>query len=390
MKGTFIQLVAYGVEDLHMKQDPEITFFKKVYKRHTPFSMESIEQVLIDTPSFGNMSTITIKREGDLVSSMYLYVTLPFDQNLTDSYWTNRVGFNLLQKVELYIGKRLVDRVYGLWCHIWTELTQTIDKKNILDRLVGTTGASGTSNGISVVTEWTLVIPLMFSFCRNKGSAIPLVALNAATDITLKVFFQKKENCIQTGFAPSGNITKVSLWVDYIFLERLENLNIAQRPVEYLIEVTQHLRRNLITSGVKSIALPFTLSTKELMWVVQNKTPAGDKFTDFTYNNMSMVTSVQFNFNSKRVFSSGSKPNDYFNYIIPYFRHTGYPDFGINAYSFAIYPEQLDPSGIINFSHLNTATINIETGGNGILDIFALSYNILRIENGNATLIYNY
>lgn len=390
MKGTFIQLAAYGVEDLHMKQDPEITFFKKVYKRHTPFAMESIEQVLIDTPSFNSMSTITIRRDGDLISSMYLYVTLPSDPNLTNSYWTNRVGFNLLQKVELYIGKRLIDRMYGLWCHIWTELTHTIDKKNILDILVGTTADNGVSNGVSVVSPLTVRIPLLFSFCRNKGLSIPLVALNEKMDITLKIYFQTKQKCLQSGYAPSGNISNVSLWVDYIFLERLENLNISQRPVDYLIEVNQHLKRNLISSGIKSIALPFTLPVKELFWVVQNKNPLGDKFTDFTYNNTSMISSVQFNFNTKKVFSSGAKPFSYFNYIIPYFYHTGYPDLGINAYPFSIYPEQLDPSGIINFSHLNTATINIETSGNGIFDIFAFSYNILRIDNGEAKLIYNY
>ena len=108
MKGTFIQLVSYGIENLHINQDPELTFFKKVYKRHTQFSMESIEQIFINTPQFNSMNTVTIKRDGDLISNMYLQVTLPHDENLTDSYWTNHVGFNLLNKVELYIGKKLI------------------------------------------------------------------------------------------------------------------------------------------------------------------------------------------------------------------------------------------------------------------------------------------
>ena len=390
MKGTFIQLVSYGIENLHINQDPELTFFKKVYKRHTQFSMESIEQIFINTPQFNSMNTVTIKRDGDLISNMYLQVTLPHDENLTDSYWTNHVGFNLLNKVELYIGKKLIDRLYGLWCHIWVELTHSIDKKNLINKMIGNTSTDGITNGLSVSSPHVLTIPLLFSFCRNKSLAIPIIALQDNIDITLKIYFEKKDNCIQSGPMPSGNLSKVKLWVDYIYLERQENLNFAQRPIEYLVEVNQHLERNLISSGIKNIALPFTLPCKELLWVVRNKKPLGDKFTDFCYNNNSMIKSVQFKFNSKNVFSSGARDNNYFNYIIPYQAHTSLPDKGINAYTFCIYPENLDPSGIINFSYLTNPCINIETNGNGILHIFAICYNVLHIEKGDAKMIYRY
>ena len=265
--------------------------------------MESIEQIFINTPQFNSMNTVTIKRDGDLISNMYLQVTLPHDENLTDSYWTNHVGFNLLNKVELYIGKKLIDRLYGLWCHIWVELTHSIDKKNLINKMIGNTSTDGITNGLSVSSPHVLTIPLLFSFCRNKSLAIPIIALQDNIDITLKIYFEKKDNCIQSGPMPSGNLSKAKLWVDYIYLERQENLNFAQRPIEYLVEVNQHLERNLISSGIKNIALPFTLPCKELLWVVRNKKPLGDKFTDFCYNNNSMIKSVQFKFNSKNVFS---------------------------------------------------------------------------------------
>ena len=390
MKGTLLQLVSYGIENLHLNQDPELTLFKCVYQKHTHFSMESIEQTFIDTPQFNSMSTITVKRLGDLISNMYLQVTLPFNENLTETYWTNRVCFNLINKVELYIGKKLIDRLYGLWCHIWVELSHSNDKKQLINKMVGNKNTNGNTNGLNVLSPHILTIPLLFSFCRHTNLALPIIALSDNIDITLKIYFEKKENCIQSGLAPSDNLSKVKLWVDYIFLERQENLNFAQRPIEYLIEVNQHLERNLISSGIKSIALPFTLSCKELLWVVRNKKPLGDKFTDFTYNNISMVKNVQFKFNSKNVFSSGIRSNDYFNYIIPYQSHKSLPDCGINAYSFCIYPEQLEPSGIINFSHLTNPNINIETSGNGMLHIFAHCYNILHIERGEVSLIYKY
>ena len=390
MKGTLLQIIAYGAEDLYLKQDPEITFFKKVYKQHTVFSLESVDMTFIDTPMFNNMSVITVKKNADLVSAMFLEVTLPHDIYLTDSYWTNRVGFNLMKKVELYIGKNLIDRIYGLWCHIWIELTHKFDKKNIIDRLVGSMGTNGNTNGLNCSQPHTLTIPLLFSFCRHRELSIPLVAIRDNNDITLKIYFEKKEKCIQTGALPSGNISNVKLWVDYIYLEKLEKLNIIQRPIEYLIEVTQHLERNLISRGIKSIGLPFTLPCKELTWVVRNIKPIGDKFTDFTFNNTSMVNNVQFKFNSKNVFSSGPRKNEYFNYIVPYQHHSGSPDLGINAYSFSLYPEDLSPSGIIKFSHVKTPFINIGTNGNGIFHIFAHSYNIMRIENGKVSIIYKY
>ena len=220
--------------------------------------------------------------------------------------------------------------------------------------------------------------------------AIPVCAIRDNQDVTLKIFFQSKKNCIQSGPLPSGDLEYVNLWVDYIYLDKQELTNIIQKPIEYLIEVTQHSKRNLLSSGVKSLNLPFTLPCKELVWVVMNTNMNGDSFTDFTYNNNSMVNSVQFKFNSKNVFSSGFRDNNYFNYVIPYSCHTGSPDLGINAYSFALYPEKLEPSGFINFSHLKSSMINLNTNGNGIVDIFALSYNILRVENGSAKLIYNY
>ena len=390
MKGTLMQLVSYGAENIHLTYNPEISFFMKVYNRHTNFSMESIVQTFVDNPGFNKMSFVTIKKDADLISSMYLEVILPYDITLTNTYWTNRIGFNLINKIELYIGKKLIDRLYGLWSHIWTELTHTIDKKHILDQIVGTKGNDGISDGLNASSPHKLIIPLLFSFCRNKGLSIPICAIRDNQDITLKIFFQSKKNCIQSGPIPSGDLEYVNLWVDYIYLDNQEKTNIIQKPIEYLIEVTQHSKRNLISSGVKTLNLPFTLPCKELAWVVQNNNLNGDSFTDFTYNNSSMVNSVQFKFNSKNVFSSGFRNNNYFNYIVPYSCHTGSPDLGINAYSFALYPEKLEPSGFINFSHLNSCTINLNTNGNGVVDVFALSYNILRVENGSAKLIYNF
>lgn len=390
MKGALIQLVSFGAEDLVLLADPQITFFKIVYKRHTNFAIESIQLNFTDTPQFNGSNVITIRRHADLVNRLYLDVTLPHDINLTDSFWTNRVGFNLINRVELYIGQKLIDRLYGIWMHIWTELTHKTDMKQIINKLVGTTHNDGYSYGLPCNVPHKLHIPILFSFCRHSGLSLPLNAIRNNQDITLKFYFEKKEKCIQTGIVPDGDISHVSVWADYIFLETEENRLFVQKPLEYLIEVTQHLERNLITSGVKGIHLPFTLPCKELTWVVYDINRSGDKFTDFTHGVNSMVRNVQFKFNTKEVFSTGAKPSVYFNYIQPYQYHKGCPDLGIHSYSFGLYPEEHPSSGFIHFKHLNSAVMNIQTYANGMLHLFAFSYNILKINHGDIELVYRY
>ncbi len=131
--GSLIQLVAFGAEDIILMADPQITFFKNIYKRYTNFSMESIQIPFNDNPGFGNTSVVSILRAGDLVNKLYLELTLPYDENLTDSYWTNRVGFNLINRVELYICQKLIDRSYGVGMHLFTVLTKSGNMKSILD-----------------------------------------------------------------------------------------------------------------------------------------------------------------------------------------------------------------------------------------------------------------
>jgi hypothetical protein len=398
-RGALVQLVSFGSEDLILTGEPQITFYKNLYKRHTDFAIESIPILFTDIPSFNTTNTIVIRRQGDLISKLYLELTLPYDINLVDSYWTNRVGFNLLNRIELYIGKKLIDRLYGIWMHIWTELTHNYDMKELINKMVGNMRNDGFSNGLPCNVPHKLIIPLPFFFCKHIGLALPLNAIRNNQDITLKFFFEKKENCIQTGTMPSGDISNVVLWGDYIFLETPENRLYLQKDLEYLIDVNQHLERNLVVTGTKSIRLPFNLPCKELQWVVYNNKRTGDKFTDFTNSNYnsnfnsnsnSMVQNVQFKFNTKDVFSSGARNNIYFNYVQPYQHLQSYPDIGINTYSFCLYPNDLEPSGIINFRNLKTAVMNITTYENGYIHIFASSYNILKIKNGNVDLVYKF
>jgi hypothetical protein len=129
MGGGLMQLVAYGAQDIYLTGNPQITFFKVVYRRHTNFSMECIEQTFNGTKNFGSNVTATISRNGYLVSG--LYVT--FDPSALCGKITaaksiletaHNVGFGLIDQVEIEIGGQKIDRQFGKWMNVWSDLTR--------------------------------------------------------------------------------------------------------------------------------------------------------------------------------------------------------------------------------------------------------------------------
>lgn len=391
MKGTLMQLIAIGVEDIYLNVNPEITYFRAVYKRHTNFSIESIEQILPNTPKFNSTCKVLISRKGDLLSRAYLETTLPHDST-SNSVWTNRVGFNLIKKVELIIGNQIVDRHYGLWMYIWSELSNKKEKKNILDELVGKTSNGGTaSNGIPVKKINKLTIPLFFTFCKDSSSFLPISAITKQ-NIYIKFYFEEKKNCIQSGTLPKGDLSDTQLFIDYIFLEKNEKMKISQNKYEYVINVVERFQRQLNNNGLNLISLPFFNSIKEIIWVVKRNLTNDntDKFTDFTDGqNNSMIKKAQILINSKKLFSSGFRKFYYFNYINPYQFHTGIPNLGINSISFCLEPEESSPTGNIKINKNDKLSIKLDSSI-GVLNVFSLSYNILTINNGFANLKNKY
>jgi len=141
--GGLMQLVAYGAQDIYLTGNPQITFFKVVYRRHTNFAMEAIEQTFNGSANFGKKVTCTISRNGDLIHRIYLQATLPSvtlsstDGSGAQFRWLNWVGHNLINSVELEIGGQKIDKHYGDWLQIWNELTQEAGKQAGYADMVG-------------------------------------------------------------------------------------------------------------------------------------------------------------------------------------------------------------------------------------------------------------
>ena len=270
MGGGLMQLVAYGAQDIYLTGNPQITFFKVVYRRHTNFSMESIEQTFNGTPNFGRKVVCTVSRNGDLIHRVYLQVDLPkVDLSAGNHFrWVNWVGHALIKNVEVEIGGQRIDKHYGDWLHIWNELTQTSGKQAGYASMVGNVDKLFRPNGDGTTPATTLFIPLQFWFCRNPGLALPLIALQYH-EVKINLEFRSLAECCGYGDTLPDVTMNASLYVDYIYLDTDERRRFAQVSHEYLIEQLQFTGDESISNTSNKVKLNFNHPCKELVWVAQ-------------------------------------------------------------------------------------------------------------------------
>jgi hypothetical protein len=522
MGGGLMQLVSYGAQDIYISGNPQITFWKILYKRHTNFAVESIEVTFNGQADFNKRVTAVINRNADLMYKTYVQVVLPQIEIKSDVVtvvtgssttkgfrWLNYIGHRLIKQVEVEIGGQRIDRQYGDWMQIWTQLSTDAGTVKALDAIIGNThdlvltkrGTGQTLDSVCGATETTiscipragtpaktLYIPLQFWFCRNPGVAIPLIALQYH-EVRINVDFETWQNChyAETSVGvPTAALTQslaaASLFVDYVYLDTEERRRFAQQSHEYLIEQVQYTGAESITSSSNKIQLNFNHPVKELFWVVQR-----DSFVDcststwlasvggaqpFNYSddfstdgiisallsqpNAAAATTASTttgatvglgaNFSqsvtlqgadsvdvagaaefesgvnyllSKVILDSGircegknpievaklqlngqdrftEREGAYFDRVQPYQHHSRTPSTGINCYSFALRPEEHQPSGTCNFSRIDKATLQLTVSLNTVQNsrtaqvrVYALNYNVLRVMSGMGGLAYS-
>src|SRR6056300_5211 len=216
MGGGLLQLVAYGAQDVYLTGNPQINFFKVVYRRHTNFAMESIEQSFNGNNNFGSSVSVLITRNGDLINRIYFNAKVGnSSENAIEL--VPYFGQKLLKTIELEIGGQKIDKHYSEWLYIWNELSMPVGKKDGYEKMVG--GASRIDGELSSTTlstgkKYEVYVPLEFWFCRNVGLALPLIALQYH-EVKINISYASKSE-ISTGAA---ELSDVSLWVDYIFLD---------------------------------------------------------------------------------------------------------------------------------------------------------------------------
>ena len=370
MGGGLMQLVAYGAQDIYLTGNPQITFFKVVYRRHTNFSMEAIEQTWNGNVASSNRVTATISRNGDLVHRMFL----EHNPGATDTAVKN-YGHSIISDVELEIGGQKIDKQTGTWMETWAQLTELNVQRTeqsiaaadgtLFQKLSGAGGTlATTSNGMIKI-----YVPLQFWFCRNPGLSLPLIALQ----------YHEVKVVLNIGDIVAGTI---KLWVDYIYLDTDERRRFAQVSHEYLIEQVQEQSFTGDSNG-KTNDLNFNHPVKELIVSGANTTMASPITTAGTTMGLKLNGHERFAVQDWKYFSRAQ--------VWQY--HSGFGgvtvDSGIGVYSFALKPEEHQPSGTCNFSRIDNAQLYFSANPDAAGTIFAVNYNVLRIMSGMGGLAYS-
>lgn len=349
--------------------------------------------------------------------------------------WVERIGHSLIEEVVLYIGGEKIDKQYGDWLNIWYELSANRHMQKTYMEMIGNVKKLTTLNR-KKKPRYVLTVPLQFWFCRFSGLALPLVALEYH-DVKLEVKFRKMEEVSYIGknerirysnseddlfldeVSSEMNINiNACVLIDYIYLDGPERRRFAQSCHEYLIDQIQLLEMNEVSQNHVFFALDnFVHPSREIIWVSQKVryTENLDGYTQTRWNNYSLTdenignpilcSSIDFHSYNRVLKLDG----DYFNYVQPYQHHNTTPSDGINSYSFALFPEEHQPSGSANFSRLSRATLHMWFGYDVIntcenkdgpktcakcelfnIRVYNRNMNVLRFANGLAGLAFVY
>ncbi len=494
MAGGLMQLVAYGAQDVYLTGNPKVTFFQAVYKRHTNFAMENIQQTVNGSATSSGRVSVTVARNGDLIGEMYIDLQSQLcntfsgpSTTIFDACW---LAERSILDIELSIGGQRIDKHYQRWWRLYSELFLDEAKKHNYAQLTSNpTGEAYVASGTNGAAAGQVILPLIFFFNRNPGLYLPLIALQyheVRLDFDLSPEYS-------TCFGSTFNV-----WGNYVYLDTEERRRFAQKGHEYLIEQVQHTGTDSLNlSGQTSsgsgaqIRLSYNHPVKELIWVVTNNAGyTGKQLWDFssncgTANNtlLTMQTSnivygsmaaggypgpyysnlTTSNINTSNSFvalpvsvtgvpnmitttigtASGMNaigvpwnedgqpsgtvttgPNavrgqavgplasfrlilngqdrfkdqsgKFFNSVQPMWHHSGNPYPGIYCYSFALKPEEHQPTGTCNFSRIDNAQVDVrvKAGINSgqaanTLEMWAVNYNVLRIQSGMGGLAFS-
>ena len=411
MGGGLLELVAHGVQDIYLIGNPQITFFKVVYKRHTNFAMEAISQTIEGTVGKGNKVSCKVSKNGDLLYNCWLDVDLTIPN--TNTYY----GLSIIDNIEFELGGQMIDKHYYRWIHAYMSSLVNSDESNVYESL---------QYIHNIATSQKIKIPFLFWFCRNPGLALPLVALqyhNSYFHITFSNNLAKS-----SGNTLDHTIDSVKLWCNYIYLDSDERRRFGQVKHEYLIEQVQYQTNELNSNNSKTevtsnIELYFNHPVKYLIWYMgipdishtiygaNNKNSIYLSNAKITMNGIDRFEEQNANYFKFTQFYECNINNQYNNSYKKSINYLNNKNTNIQIsesfienetsplyymYSFSLKPTSHQPSGTCNFSRIDTTQIELKHKSTGLsntststLHIFAINYNILRIECGLGGLAYS-
>jgi hypothetical protein len=384
---TITQLSVLGKQDVETTISPQLTFWKSTFKRHTDFAMEPKAIEFQGQTGYGKTSQALLPRNGDLVAKLWLVLDIgQLDSGNGGARFVEDLGRAIFEEIKLEIGSVIYDRMFPELEHAWEELTTLTERQ--LGRL------TGKSNSVAELTDWAktdqlLYIPINFFFTTDYGSALPVVALHL-TDVKISVKVKAKADVIVTTGAPytitanDAIINDMYLMAETVYLGDAERDWFADTQQKYVITQNQFLGKTTVLAGKtrESIQLTFNHPCKELI-VVSRK---ASNSTAKNYFNFSGEETGKFSGEAFKTMLVKLNGNDRFEKRDPlYFRvvqnkchHSRIPKKHIYTYSFALWPEDPNPSGSLNMSRVDNTHVEFEYTQPlaESLDVFIFTRNI--------------
>lgn len=439
--GGLLQLVAQGKQDVFLTGNPQITWFKMVYRRYTNFAVESQAMYFDGTSDFGNRITCKVPIRGDLLGPLILEVTLPqllYAADSTPAAYVNSIGHSLIEEVSVEIGEQEIDKQTGEWMEVWSQLSVPVGQRDGYNAMIGRLDGRLTpaptppkptvvTNSVIPVGSVKLYIPLQFWFCKNPGLYLPLLAMQYHSVriniklrslqqlIYLKTFTDLSGNCNGCGgggLVKPASIIDIRMYGDYIHLDVEERRRFVKNTHEYLIEQIQYSPQISIPAAntTATIALEMNQPVREFIWLLQRDSiQCNNEWFNFTTTSYVQPGLVQDLLQDAVLQVDGYdrfevRDAGYFRLVQPWQHHTNIPTSYIYNYCFALKPEEMQPSGSINMSRIDTVKLQltmradtllpvtnplyVPTRGNAHIRVYATNHNVLRVVNGFAGLLF--
>ena len=312
MAGGLLQLVALGAQDVYLTGNPQITYFKTVYRRHTNFSVETIENSMNGTIGFGNRFNVKFNRNGDLITKMYLKITVnAVDPDSNNFAWIRKLGHAIVNEVSVNMGGTIIDRQYGTWLDIWYELSHKRGHEKGYAIMIGDVPEL-TEYNTSIKPEYILYVPLQFWFNRYIGLAVPMIALQYH-DMVVEVEIANVETLVVRDCNFDINLVTlkdVSILTDFVYLDSEERRRFAISGHEYLIEQLQFSGVDPVEFDVQRYKLDFNHPTKEIIWAMKHGNyVSGKSFVYYTHEDNWSIEEAANNI-IKNSISIGSNPQN--------------------------------------------------------------------------------
>lgn len=395
-QGTVAQLMSIGPQDRFLSLNPQMSFFRTAYKRHTNFAVEAFDETFGGPQlTFGSTNVSTLGKHGDLIGSMTLRVVLP-NLNIANGTWVDAIGYVLLSRIRLRIGDVVVQTHERLWYDIEDKLFASQGKVQGIHEMIGR------NVSLSTDQEHEILVPLKFACCKTfsgRQQFLPSVSLDTNVNVSVEIDVESLENCVVvpsgTALPPVSGAT-CSLIVDNVYLDDTERARFATNAMTYMIDIVQDVDQVSYATTTEGI-VPITnvsVSLRELNMPVKYFAGVAyeESYAEY-FNYLDVISSATLLVNSEQQFEP--RTFHYFSLQQTYDRFVRSESTNnVFGFSFALHAESWQPNGALNFAPLPNTTFRFSLNGAQTtplkVKLFASCINWITFKNGRCSFEFDF